>query len=271
MTAIARDRSRDRRIEDPTNLYLVHPTSHVLLRGAVRLGVSANMVSVAGLGLGAVAASLFYHWRAPGAESWALLFAFGWLVADGLDGMIARATGTASALGRLLDGLCDHGVFLLLYLALALSLGTAEAWVLAWSAGAAHLVQSTLYEGERTRFHRRRAGGVSTVAPARAGTVLERSYDWLANSVERAAAPFEAALAAAPDRVRFGERYAARAVAPMRAMIPLSANTRVLAMWAACLAGDPRLFWWFEIGPLSVLAVAAILWHRRVEATVARG
>src|SRR3546814_9333837 len=35
-----------------------------------------------------------------------------WLVADGLDGMIARATGTPSAAGRVLDGLCDHGVFL---------------------------------------------------------------------------------------------------------------------------------------------------------------
>lgn len=271
MIAVARDRSRDRRIEDPTNLWLVHPTSHLLLRGAIRLGVSANMVSVAGFCLGAIAASLFYRWRAPGAESWALLFAFSWLVADGLDGMIARATGTASALGRLLDGLCDHGVFILLYFALALSLATPDAWLLAWAAGGAHFLQSTLYEGERGQFHRRLRGELASTAAARAGTVFERIYDWCANLVERAAAPFETAFAAASDRTAFGARYADRAVPAMRAMIPLSANTRVLAMWLACLAGDPRLFWWFEIGPLSVLAVGAILWHRRAEASVARG
>ena len=270
MIAIVRDRSRDRRIEDPTNLWLVHPTSHLLLRGALRLGVSANFVSVTGLALGTVAASCFYRWREPGLAAFGLLFAFAWLVADGLDGMIARATGTASALGRLLDGICDHGVFVLLYIALACSLGTGEAWALALSAGAAHLVQSTIYEGERTRFHRRLRGILDSTTPARAGTMLERGYDWCANLVERATAPFERKLAAAPDRPAFGARYAARAVPAMRAMVPLSANTRVFAMWLACLAGDPRLFWWFEIGPLSVLAVAAILWHRRAEASVAR-
>lgn len=55
----------------------------------------------------------------------------------------------------------------------------------------------------------------------------------------------------------------------MRLMALQSANTRVLAMAAACLAGDPRLFWWFEIAILTPLAVAAILWHRRAERAVA--
>ncbi len=266
---IARDRSRDRRIEDPTNLWIVHPLAHGLVRPAIRLGISANVVSVMGLFLGLVAAACFYRWREPGFATAGLLVATAWLVADGLDGMVARATGTASAVGRLLDGLCDHGAFVLMYLALVLSLGTADAWALALVAGGVHALQSSLYEGERTRFHRRAQGIPAGAPPPRAGTLLERGYDRASNLLERAAAPFERRLASSPDPVAFGRTYAARAALPMRFMALLSANTRLLAIWVACLAGDPKLFWWFEIIPLSVLAIVTILWHRRVEAALA--
>ena len=37
-----------------------------------------------------------------------------------------------------------------------------------------------------------------------------------------------------------------------------SANMRILAIWLACLFGDPRLFWWFELGPLTLVAVIGI-------------
>jgi hypothetical protein len=266
---IARDRSRDRRIEDPTNLWIIHPLAHGLVRPAIRLGISANVVSVMGLFLGLVAAACFYRWRETGFATAGLVVAAAWLVADGLDGMVARATGTASAVGRLLDGLCDHGAFVLMYLALILSLGTAEAWALALVAGIFHALQSSLYEGERTRFHRRAQGIPAGAPPARAGTLLESGYDRASNLLERAAAPFERRLAASPDPAAFGRTYAARAALPMRFMALLSANTRLLAIWLACVAGDPKLFWWFEIIPLSVLAIVTILWHRRVEAALA--
>lgn len=266
---VPRDRSRDRRIEDPTNLWIVHPLAHALVRPAIRLGISANAVSVAGLALGLVAAACFYRWPEQGFATAGLIVATGWLVADGLDGMVARATGTASAVGRLLDGLCDHGAFVLIYLALVLSLGTGDAWLLAAAAGVFHAFQSSLYEGERTRFHRRANGVPAGAQPIRAGTGLERGYDRASNVLERAAAPFERRLAASADPVAFGRSYAARAATPMKAMALLSANTRLIAIWVACMAGDPRLFWWFEIVPLSVLAIITILWHRRVEAALA--
>lgn len=265
MTALTRDTSRDRRIEVPSNRYVIHAAAHALLPLALARGVSANAVSVAGLVLGGIAALAFYNWHHAFAASLGLLFAIGWMVCDGLDGMIARATGTASALGRLLDGLCDHGVFLLLYVAAAWSVNTAEAWALALVAGAVHGVQSTLYEGERARFHRRLRGDAGLIAPARAGTMLERGYDRIVGLLDRAAQPFDRALASARDPLALGRAYAARAVGPLRAMMLLSSNTRVLALYVACLIGDPRLFWWFEIGPLSALAAAAMIWHRRVE------
>ena len=90
--------------------------------------------------------------------------------------------------------------------------------------------------------------------------------------LDRAAAPFDRTLAHSADPQALGRIYADRAVAPMRAMIPLSGNTRVLAMWLACVFNRPALFWWFEIVVLTGLAIVAMGWHRRVEARfVARG
>jgi phosphatidylglycerophosphate synthase len=63
-----------------------------------------------------------------------------WLLADSLDGMVARARGTSSAFGRELDGFCDHGVFLLLYLALAWPTREGVAWSLVVGAATAHIM-----------------------------------------------------------------------------------------------------------------------------------
>lgn len=166
MTLTAPDMSRDRRIEDPTNLWIIHPAARRLLPWFVERGISANAVSLAGLALGTSAALAYTQWKIWFLAFAGLLLSVGWLVADGLDGMIARATGTASPLGRVLDGLCDHGVFFLIYVSLAFSIGTLEGWALAVAAGIAHMVQSNMYESERARFHRRRNAVATIVRPA---------------------------------------------------------------------------------------------------------
>lgn len=269
MTVPQPDGSRDRRIEDPTNLWIIHPAGRHLLPWFVARGISANAVSGLGLVLGTLAAAAYAQWTSWPFAFLGLLFSVGWLIADGLDGMVARATGTASALGRTLDGIVDHGVFTLIYLVLAFSIGTAEGWTLAVAAGAAHAVQSSLYEGERARFHRR-AKGIPAARPVPSRNPLVLLYDFVAGSVDRVAARFEEALHRAPDPAAFGQAYAACAAAPMRLMRLLTANVRVLAIFAACLAADPRLFWWFEIVPLTVVLVIGLAWHRAVESRLLR-
>lgn len=266
MTSIPRDQSRDRRIEDPTNLWLIHPLSHALLPWAIRARVSANAVSLAGLVLGACAALAFARWELTSFEHLGLLLAVGWLVADGLDGMVARTTGTASPIGRMLDGLCDHGVFALIYVSLALAIGTVEGWALAISAGLAHALQSNLLEAERARFHRRAKGDPGDLSPPRTRMPLERLYDAITAGFDRAAARFDRALAASPDPRAFGRRYADRAAPALRLLALGSANMRILTLWIACSFGDPTLFWWFELGPLTLIAVLGVLLHRRAEA-----
>ena len=265
------DGSRDPRTEDPTNVWFVHLVGRMALPAALRLGISPNSVSVAGLLAGAFGAACLFHWRDPGQAWLGFGFLVLWLILDGLDGMIARAAGRASALGRFLDGLCDHGVFLILYLSLAASVGTAMGWTLAAVAGAAHAFQSTLYEGERMRFHRRIRGIAQVVTgERRPPNLLVRGYDALAGAFDRAAAPFERRLAASPDPLGFGSLYGHRAWPPLRLLSLLSNNMRVIIVLVAALAGDVRLFWWIELLPLSLIAIVGIAWHRRVEREMLR-
>jgi hypothetical protein len=268
MSPHAPDRSRDRRIEDPTNLWIVHPASRFLLPWFVSRGVSANAVSAAGFCLGALAALAFANWREWPFALIGLLLSIAWLVADGLDGMIARATGTASQLGRFLDGVCDHGVFILIYVALATSIGTAEGWTLAICAGVLHALQSNLYESERARFHRR-CLGIATKAPP-AGNPFVRLYDQLSGPVDGLAVEFDEALGRHPNPAQLGAAYGPDAAKPLRLMSLLSANVRVLAIFLACVARDPALFWWFEILPMTAILIIGLSWHRRLESRLIR-
>ncbi len=265
MTIPPPDGSRDRRIEDLSNLYVIHPVARALLPMAIRRGLSANMVSVLGFGLGLLATAAFVDLPGWRGAALGLVLAAGWLVADGLDGMIARATGTASRAGRILDGLCDHGVFILIYVALALSIGTVGGWAVAIAAGAAHIVQSSLYEGERARFHRRLR--LRPPLPAETHVML---YDRIATAADRAGIRLDAQLAG-PAGPAVAARYAALAVPPMRAMAVLSANVRVGLFALAVLSREPTLAWWIELGPLTLVAVVTMTWHRAVERRVAGG
>jgi hypothetical protein len=265
------DGSRDLRIEDPTNHWIVHLLGRMLLPLALKARISANMVSVAGLAVGTGAAAAYLGWRDPALATLGFLLTIAWLVFDGLDGMVARATGTASPLGRFLDGLCDHGVFLILYLALGASIDTPEAWITGTIAGFVHGFQSNLFESERARYHRRVRGNPGGGTPGPSPNAAMRLYDRLAGSLDRLAAHFDRALAAAPDGRALAAAYGDRAAPALKLMNLLNANARIIALYAACLAGDPMLFWWWTLGPLSLVTAAGLVWHRRIEARLTSG
>lgn len=229
--------------------------------------MSANAVSLCGLAFGIAASVCYTHWQSRPAVLLGLVLSALWLIADGLDGMVARATNTASPLGRFFDGVVDHGIFILIYVSMATTIGTVEGWALALTAGACHVVQSTLFEGERTRFHRRARGVADPIgaAPTNGAHWLVRGYDLLASWPTRLAAPFERMLAHRADPLGAGRAYAARAVPVMRLQSLLSANVRVMLIALACFLGNPRIFWWAEIVPLSIIAVIGLTLHRRVE------
>lgn len=266
MTTIPPDDARDHRIEDPTNLWVIHPLGRRLLPWFLARGISANAVSFGGLFLGILAAAAYANWQVWPFPLLGFLLSVGWLIADGLDGMIARASNTASALGRFLDGVCDHLVFILIYVAMATAIGTGEGWALAVSAGALHALQSNFYESERARYHRRCKG---IAAPARThapgGNPLVRFYDGVSGIVDIPSRPFEDLLRREPDPRQLANEYGAQAASPLRLMSLLSANVRVYAIFLACMAGNPRLFWWAEILPMTAILIVGLAWHRLVE------
>ena len=50
----------------------------------------------------------------------------------------------------------------------------------------------------------------------------------------------------------------------------LSANVRVYAIFLACMARDPSLFWWFELLPITAILIIGLFWHRRIESGLVR-
>ncbi|MHA6346029.1 CDP-alcohol phosphatidyltransferase family protein [Roseivivax sp. CAU 1761] len=81
---------------------LIDPPLNALGSSAARAGLTPNQVTLAGLGLGLLAAILI----AAGAPGWALIPLLASRFADGLDGAVARAT-RKSDFGGYLDILCD--------------------------------------------------------------------------------------------------------------------------------------------------------------------
>ena len=108
-------------------------------------------------------------------------------------------------------------------------------------------------------------GQALLVLPRLSRMPLVMLYDWVSTSLDRVAQPFERLLGRSPDPQALGRRYGDAAVPAMRSMAWLSANVRVGAVFLACLVGNPRYFWWFEIVVLTPIALVTMIRHRRVE------
>lgn len=254
-------------IEDPSNLWLVHPLSERLLAPALRLGIHPNTVSFTGMGLGALAGWCYWHWQQPLAVVAGFLLMTGWHIMDGLDGKLARASGKASPLGRLIDGLCDYLVFLFVIVPIALSFDDWQPMLaLAVASGLCHAVQSAWYEGEREAW-KRRARAIFAPPPRPPARFWgERLYNEVESRLGSGAGPIDARLAQQP---RLVPAYVEATAPHLKRLSILSANNRTLAIALACLVGDPRLYWYWEIFGLSLVALVMAQRLRQAEARIA--
>ncbi len=254
-------------IEDPSNLWIVHPAADRLLAPALRLGIHPNTVSFTGMGLGALAGLCYWQWQSPLAVLAGFALMVGWHIMDGLDGKLARASGKASPLGRLIDGLCDYFAFIFVLLPIALSFADWKPMLaLALVSGAFHAVQSAWYEGEREAWKRRARGSFATEVQAASGMKIEGLYNWVEQRLGSGARPIDAVLARHPERL---EAYLAATAPLVRQLSILSANNRTIAIALACLAGDPQFYWYWEIGALTLIAVLMAARLRRREQGIA--
>ncbi|TPE61040.1 CDP-alcohol phosphatidyltransferase family protein [Sandaracinobacter neustonicus] len=267
---IGDDRRTPPRNRDDSQSLADSRLSRALLPGAIRLGLHPNLVTLAGLGFGLCAGAAFTRWADPRFATLGFGLLLCWLVMDGLDGQLARATGKSSDIGRLLDGLADYAAFVATYLALVLThprplLATG----LAAAAGVAHALQAQFYEGERATYVRRLRGQFEAVVRPETGGPFERFYNRAEALLANRTRPFDQALAATPPEQRQAmlQQWQPRAAETLRLMSPLSADGRVIVIWLALLIGEPICYWLWEIAGLSLLALAANARLRQAEST----
>ena len=277
---------RTSEIEEPTNLYVIHPLSAWIVPHCARLGISPNAVSLAGMGCG-VAAGFAYHWYQ---STWCCVLGFvlmlTWHVLDGADGQLARLTNAQSEFGKIIDGICDYVTFTAVYVGLALTLSDyigSWVWGLAAVSGLCHAVQSAAYELQRQQYNFWGWGRKSAALPdmhtpkaerqrqpmlKRAANVLNGLYTRVQIVTTGGAAAFnrdlEAILAARPEREAVLRQDYREVFAPsVRRWAILSANYRTIAIFLFAVAGMPMFYFLFEIFGFSAILAVLLAGQRR--------
>ena len=105
--------------DDPVDVILYHPIAIRLTHGFIKMGWSANAVTITSLFVGLAGSVLFYpqnRWL----NLLGILIEIFAAILDCCDGQIARLTHTSSQLGRVLDGTVDITNYLAVYIVLGL-------------------------------------------------------------------------------------------------------------------------------------------------------
>ncbi len=142
-------------IEEPLNRYWIHPLSRRLAIALVPTGVTPNEVSFGGAILTVAAGASYILLPWPGSVALGFGLHALWHVVDGADGDLARRTGKSSTTGEIVDGLCDYGGHIVVYLMLAAALSQRVgwwAWPAATAAGLSRIVQANHYETVRKTY-----------------------------------------------------------------------------------------------------------------------
>jgi phosphatidylglycerophosphate synthase len=271
-----RTEGRPRELQDTLNFYVFHPLARRMALLLADGPVTPNMVS----GFGAllvVAAGLLYTqpgWAIAPFLGFALHLA--WHVVDGADGDLARLTGRAGPHGELVDGICDYGSHIILYLLLGALLHDeigAVGWLLLVGAGISRIVQANHYEVQRRQYQWWMYGvpwlrsSPNETAGRGLAAKLGAGYLGLARILAPHAIAADAAVAAAKrepreiDRVR--EAIRRHATPMLTNLAPLGANYRTIALGLSMLAGSPLYFLVYEVLVLNLVAMRSVWISKR--------
>lgn len=266
---------KPRELQGFLNRTVYHPAARRLASLLVPTAVTPNMVSVFGA-LMVIATGVAYGVIATLP---AIIVGFAlhllWHVVDGADGDLARMTGRASANGEVVDGLCDYGGHVALYVLLGSALDDTiggAAWVLAVGAGASRIAQSIFAESSR-RSYQWWAYGVpwlqqNRVAAGGVGGGLGQAYLSAARLLTGATDTVNSLVASAEVDQMERQRIArlVRETGPSFLRIPamLGANPRTILLGLSMIAGSPLWFFLVEIVALNAtLAWGVVQQHRQ--------
>ncbi|HFE37434.1 MAG TPA: CDP-alcohol phosphatidyltransferase family protein [Gammaproteobacteria bacterium] len=263
-------------IEDYTNRFFVHPLSSLVVKLALPLKMSANVVSLLGLGAGIIAGWLYFHQDQTLNVILAFLAMVLWHVFDGADGRIARATGTSSAFGRILDGICDHLVFGCVYFAFVFYIlkngGSSSIWFLAVASAISHAIQAAGYEERRQAYQRRSRGQVRDDVAEKLLNVdgktsfLAKLYDVFQKFSAAKFSPLDEAL----DQLRAKkvsqeqiQKTVNLTVPTVRAWALLNANNRTIILAFMALIHHPAYYFVYEFTVLNIVFIGLIFLEKK--------
>ncbi len=134
--------------EDRIDLLFYRPFGFLVAKISASLRLSPTHLTLAGAGAGLVSGYLFYSGGTRNHLLATLLFLVSGIL-DSADGQLARLTGQSSAIGLVLDGLCDSIVFSAVYIGCTIPLMNQygwSIWILAVFAGFCHSLQSSILD-----------------------------------------------------------------------------------------------------------------------------
>lgn len=260
---------KPRELQGFLNRTIYHPAARRLASVLVPTRVTPNMVSVFGALMVITTGILYAQVGTMAAVLTGFAIHLLWHVVDGADGDLARLTGRASASGEVVDGLCDYGGHVALYVLLAIALDESLgpiAWVLAVGAGGSRIAQSVFAESSR-RSYQWWAYGVPWLQQQRAGPTgiggaLGRLYLAVSGMLTGATARINAVVSSAEVDPAERQRIArlAREAAPSFLLLPgaLGANPRTIILGLSMIVGSPVWFFLVEIIVFNLLLVTGI-------------
>lgn len=282
----ARVTGKPRELQGFLNHTIYHPAARRLAAALARTPVTPNMVSVFGAMMVCATGVLYALIDTPLAIVIGFALHLLWHVVDGADGDLARMTGRASPFGEVVDGLCDYGGHVVLYLLLGYALQQTVGpwvWVIVVGAGASRIVQSVFAESSR-RTYQWWVYGVPWIqhnrtAPSGAGGTLARLYLKVSRAVtgptERINALVMSAEADPPARQRIARL--AKESGRRTLLLPaiLGANPRTILLGLSMIAGSSIWFFLIELTVLNAVLLVAIVQQRancrRLVQLIARG
>jgi phosphatidylglycerophosphate synthase len=262
---------RPSELEDWLNGTLYHPLSMRLAKALMPTPVTPNMVSIAGGAMIVLAAVVYSASGSWAGTLFAVLLHMSWHVLDGADGDLARLTKRTSSTGEVIDGLCDIGGHVVLYVTLASMLapdvGSATAYTLAALAGFARIVQAAHYEVQRRQYQH----WVYDKSWLRISTKTEDKprgifglgaslYIFIGEIFAPGGRKVDAIVEAssAPERIALSEIIRRETLPVIRSTYLLSANYRTIVLGASMLGGSPLYFFIFEAAFLSLVLIVSI-------------
>ncbi len=276
---------RTREIEEPTNLYFVHPLAARLTPVLACLRVRPNAVSVAGMISGILAGCAYHFYQDPRFAIAGFLFMIGWHILDGADGQLARYTGTQSEFGKIVDGIADNVTFAAVYLGLGLALmQTHGTWV--WAviivASISHSLQAASYEAQRQEYDfwgwNKQPAELKSAAilreefrpqslAQRIVYALGRSYAQMQHLAARIDPQQRHKIALAlkenPERTpAIRQRYRQTFAGLVRFWSIMSSNYRSLLIFACAIFEVPLAYFVIEAVGFSVLTIVMIRQHK---------